>query len=219
MRGILLGLESVEYFELDSVGQIVAANRAFARRMGTVPGELVGKRAVKFLAEGDARKVVLWLDGAAPPAGAVLLNFVTPDGEVYTHRCLVTLIEGGLALAGEADVENERWHASQLLQLNNEMAVISRERARYSKELSAAKKALSETLDTIRSTHWHLKRIQEHLPVCMECGRIRVDGTRWAGLVDYLKANDILVTHGCCPECVRELEVRWGLDVAPTGAP
>jgi hypothetical protein len=219
MRGILLGLESVEYFEMDSFGQVLAANPAFARRMGTTPGELVGKRALEFFAEGDARKVGLWLAGDAPPAAAVLLNFVTPDGEVYTHRCLVTPTEGGWALAGEADVANERWHANQLLQLNNEMAVISRERARSSKELSAAKKALSETLDTIRSTHWHLKRIQEYLPVCMECGKIRVDGTRWASLVDYLNANDIFVTHGCCPECVRELEVRWGLDVAPTGAP
>ncbi len=219
MRSILLGLESVEYFETDWVGQVLVANSAFARRMGATPGEMVGKPAVGFLTEGDGPRIQGWLDGEALPDGPVLLNFATPSGEVYSHRCFVTGCGGGLALAGEVDVANERWHAGQLMQLNNEMAVISRERARHSKELSAAKQALADTLDAIRSTHWHLKRIQEHLPVCMECGKIRVDSTRWASLVDYLKDNEILVTHGCCPDCMRDLEARWGLDAPIASAP
>jgi hypothetical protein len=212
MRRILLGLESVEYFELDRSGDILAANPAFARRMGATPGEMAGKCGVCFLTAGDRPKVRGWLNGAGLPDGSVLLNFATPGGEVYTHRCLVTRFGGGLALAGEADLESERWQASKLLQLNNEMAVISRERARHSREVSAAKQELAKTLDSIRTTHWHLKRIQEYLPVCMECGKIKADSSRWASLVDYLKANEILVTHGYCPDCVAELEVRWGLE-------
>jgi len=211
MRSVLLGLESVEYFEMDRIGGVLIANAAFARRMGTTPEDLVGMQAVEFFTAGDGPKVRRWLEGEPLPNHPVLLNFLTPGGEVYTNRCFLAGFDPGLALAGEADVRNEEWHAGQLMQLNNDMAVISRERARQSRELAAAKQHLSETLEAIRTTHWHLKRIQEHLPVCMECGKIKVDSSRWASLVDYLKANDILVSHGCCPDCARELEIRWGL--------
>jgi hypothetical protein len=43
------------------------------------------------------------------------------------------------------------------------------------------------------------------IPVCMHCGKVREDGTRWTPMAAYLKIRlDVDVTHGLCPECLRK---------------
>lgn len=68
------------------------------------------------------------------------------------------------------------------------------------------------TLLDLRQSHWHLKREQEHLPICMTCSKVRAsDAQHWQALAAYLTDNDIVFTHGYCPECAKQVARDWGV--------
>ena len=67
------------------------------------------------------------------------------------------------------------------------------------------------SLEELKTTHWHLKKIQEILPLCMGCGKIKTGSASWTSLVDYLRENEIFVSHGYCPSCAEEYARRHGL--------
>ena len=81
----------------------------------------------------------------------------------------------------------------ELHALNNRLAVMARERER---ERRALERALAER----DRAYWHLRRVQELLPVCMDCHAVRPEGS-WQNLMDYFQANEIPVTHGLCDVC------------------
>jgi hypothetical protein len=103
---------------------------------------------------------------------------------------------------GEPDVEEDRGVADQFLRLNNELSVVARESARRSRELAATRLDLERALSELESSYWHLRKIQENVPLCMRCGKIKTGDAQWQSLVDYLWSNVIFVSHGYCPTCV-----------------
>jgi CheY-like chemotaxis protein len=65
--------------------------------------------------------------------------------------------------------------------------------------------------------HWH-----ELLPMCAWCKQVRTEEEGWQNLEKYLAQElDIDVTHGICPECVRQLQARGSArpDSSPELAP
>ena len=76
-------------------------------------------------------------------------------------------------------------------------------------ELEATKARLEEALADLQSSYWHLKKIQEVLPVCMECGAVRTGTGSWQPVLDYLRTNDLVLSHGYCPDCLPKVERRW----------
>ena len=90
----------------------------------------------------------------------------------------------------------------ELHELNNQLAVIARERTRALRELEETAAALRAALDERDRLNWHLKRLTEFLHVCMDCGDVKPD-RNWIGLTDYLRENDIAMSHGLCPACER----------------
>jgi response regulator RpfG family c-di-GMP phosphodiesterase len=65
---------------------------------------------------------------------------------------------------------------------------------------------LASALEDLRESHWHLRRIQELLPICSYCGKVRTEDTYWQSVEDYLRKNSDFLTHSVCPECLAELE-------------
>ncbi len=63
-------------------------------------------------------------------------------------------------------------------------------------------KAAYEQLD---KSFWHLKKIQEVLPICMECGKVKTADSSWEDVVSFLRKNSLFLSHGYCPACAEKL--------------
>lgn len=99
----------------------------------------------------------------------------------------------------------------ELLGLNNRMATLGRENARQRKRLAEANARLEKTLEELDQSHWHLRKIQEVLPICMECGRVKSAEAGWDTVVEYFRKNSLLVSHGYCPDCAVKARAAFGL--------
>ena len=70
-----------------------------------------------------------------------------------------------------------------------------------------AKNAELEALVQARTRE--LKNLQNLLPICSYCRKIRDDKNAWHGLEEYLQQHaDILFTHGICPHCYDKVMVE-----------
>ena len=207
---LLAASSSIEAVTLDVNGEVKAANSAFADHAGLSGSELQGRTFSEFLTAPDADRVKQWLI-ESPPTDPVQLNFVTADGTPYTLRCLVERGEDRLWIIGEPDVAGDRTAADELMRLNNELATMARERARRERELERTRQKLQAALDEIETSYWHLQKIQEVLPLCMQCGKVKTDEARWQTVADYLRENEIFLSHGYCPGCAEAVLREHGL--------
>lgn len=107
--------------------------------------------------------------------------------------------------------EDDLTAAEQLMRLNNEMATMVRERTREKRELEQAQARLESAMDDLRVTCGHLERIQDLLPICMDCGQAPEDAD-WSPLVEYLRANQVSLRHGRCSACADAAGSRRGED-------
>jgi heme-degrading monooxygenase HmoA len=179
-------------------GTIRWANRAFEQAVGVADAQLAGHPVSEWLTAPDAARL-----GALLAPGArqerTRLNFASAAGVVVTLACTVSVRASSLLVVGEPVVQDERSLQRHLLSLNDELAASLRENTRVGRELAAAK-------DELDRSYWHLRKIQEVLPICMECGKVRTSETRWEEVVTYLKNNSLFLSHGYCPECASKLE-------------
>lgn len=104
-------------------------------------------------------------------------------------------------LRRRASVLGEVAAQDRLGELTNELAVSLRENARQNRELEHVKATLESTLEELRQTHWHIKKLQEVLPICMGCGFVNADERGWQEAVQFLKERAPFLSHGYCPEC------------------
>jgi CHASE3 domain sensor protein len=65
--------------------------------------------------------------------------------------------------------------------------------------------ALEKTMRELEQSHWHLDKVAEFLPICMECGRVKTADTHWEPLIDYFRKNELFLTHGLCPQCAAKV--------------
>lgn len=196
--------EHLRFVRFDESGSILEVNEVFAGDFDTTPDRLRSAPIRDLLTEDDADDLERWVrDGL--PTEPVTLNFSRGTSAPASLRCLLERRRQTVALLGEPMSGIEDRAATSMLELNNEMAVLSRENTRRRRELERA-------LEELRTTHWHLKKIQEILPVCMGCEKIKTGSTSWESLVDYLKENEIFVSHGYCPSCAEEYARRHGLE-------
>ena len=73
---------------------------------------------------------------------------------------------------------------------------------------------LSERVEELERALAHIKTLQELLPICCYCKRIRQDKDYWEQLDVYLaKQGEVQFSHGVCPECY-EKHVVPGLEAA-----
>lgn len=67
--------------------------------------------------------------------------------------------------------------------------------------LQSDNQTLKEAYDQLDKSFWHLRKIQEVLPICIECGKVKTSDSSWEDVVNYLKKNSMFLSHGYCPEC------------------
>ncbi|TVP56798.1 MAG: PAS domain-containing protein [Gemmatimonadales bacterium] len=211
----------VVWARLSEDGRVITANSEMARRFGVERDQLEGSAIVDLVTEDEKPRMIAWLNASDPrprdfepekrpggeggPPMPSPVNFVSANLAVFTLRCQLFMDGDDRILIGEPDIEEDRSIADELLRLNSEFSVLSRENARRSRELEAARRELAETLAELEASHWHLRKIRENLPLCMECGRMNTGEAQWESIVEYLRSNDILVSHGYCPSCAEKL--------------
>ena len=196
-------------------GTIRSANRAMATSLGVLEADLPGRPVWGLLTEHDASLLRDRVRSADRDyEEALLLNFVDARDCPFTLACRCDVQPGHFVLVGEPPWEKAEAFQEEWLRMNNQFAVLTRENARQNKELQQAKRELEQALADLRDSHWHLKKLQEVLPLCMDCGKVK-SGARWEGVVEYLKQNALFLSHGYCPDCLARKAAEWGV---PPGA-
>jgi heme oxygenase (mycobilin-producing) len=194
--------EAVSFVVAATDGAVQACSAGMASALQVEPEGLIGRSIFEFMAEPSRAAVANELaSGRRRLRECTLLNFQTATGERFTLECRLDVQPKTFAIVGAAPRQQSRAYTEALEDLNNRLAVEVRESARKQKELERVNRKLEETLRELDTAYWHLRKIQEVLPICLECGKVKTGEGSWQTVVDYLRANSQFLSHGYCPEC------------------
>jgi heme-degrading monooxygenase HmoA len=199
--------ETLHFMAGTSAGVITACNGAIARVLGLSQAKIIGTAIWDHVTERDAASLRERIAaGQRAPNERFPLAFTSADSNPVVLSCWLDVQPTHFTLLAEPSLSGNRDYDEQLYATNNELSVLAREHARRGKELAAAKAQLQETLDELNRTHWHLRKVAEVLPMCVECGRIKPGEDDWGSVADYLRENSLFLSHGCCPDCATKLQ-------------
>jgi hypothetical protein len=188
-------------------GTITAMTPNVAERMKVANDALLGKSLWDCLVATDARLLRETLNSIErSELLEVMLNFVDREGSPYTLKCLVSNGSDGFVLIGEEYVKAEEHLQRSLLELNAQLAIAVRDHFYQNRVLGHAIEQLELALDHVNKVFSGLKSVQEPLPVCMDCGKLRV-ADDWVE-IPIPSGFPHLLTHGYCPHCLEVAQER-----------
>lgn len=189
--------ESVQLLVLSAGGNVLQWNQAARRGLGSHVELREGEPVWEMLAASSASLLRASLQEARSHPVRILLTFSDGVTFAFTLSCSLHWMGDACHLFGEPLAERERRMNEELLSLTAELARVSRERAKLAAQLE-------RTLAELRASHWQIRKIQEHLPICAVCHNVPSgarDEARWEPLIEFLARNGMLMTHGYCPQC------------------
>ncbi len=131
---------------LGSDGTIRFANQALLDLINIDRSEITGKSILCYLTEPDSASISNSMSaGVSSPGKVMLLNWVGNDQVPHSLNCRLDSLADGFLLLGEPPRENNQALQEELLQLNNQLSVLSRENIRKGR-------ALSKALDDLKKT-------------------------------------------------------------------
>ncbi len=184
-------------------GVIIARNEAFQKRL-RIPS-LDGALIWPLLTGPDAAILRQILDsGKREASDRYQLNFVDRDQVPFTLACHIDIQPEWFEMIGEPVQEDETQLQRELIRLNNQLAVQLRENGRKTKALQRAKVKLEQALVELCESQRHLTKLQEVIPMCMRCGKVKTSESTWEAVVDYFQRNNLMLSHGYCPVCLEK---------------
>lgn len=85
-------------------------------------------------------------------------------------------------------------------------------------ELRKTNRALQLALKEKKEAQREVVALQELLPICAWCHKVRDDESFWHTVEDYLSArSDMRFSHGVCPACANKVRAEMGLPPKPNG--
>lgn len=194
--------QNIPYLQITSQGEISRCNPATLLQLRLTEVQVIGRKVWDFLTAPDGE----WLQTCVTTLRRGhnekhLLNFVDVNTSPFSLECTVSALPSGFSLLGEPVIKPERLLSNELLQLNNQVSVLARESARQKKELARTNAQLEIALKDLQTSYWHIQKIQEVLPICMECGKVKNAQARWEDVTKYLSKHFPMFSHGYCPEC------------------
>jgi len=212
LAGVLAGSESLYFLVASHDGIVAACNGAIADALGVAEEELVGSCLWERLAEEERLRVEEKIaSGVRSPNERFPLAFSITGGDPLVLSCWLDVQPARFTIVAEPALNRHAGYDAELFGLNNELAVLARENSRRGRELVHAKAKLQETLDELNRTHWHLRKIAEVLPMCVQCGYVSAGEGEWQTVTDYLRENSLFLSHGCCPACVSSARTELGV--------
>jgi signal transduction histidine kinase len=145
LAGFLRDSATVHLIAASPDGTILTSNAAFASGVGRTPDEVTGSLLWDHLVVADAdtlRRAIAGDEGAV--AETMVLNFVGRDAAPYSMLCRIDLQPDVIVIVGEPPTKKGQKLQDELLQLNNELATLSRENVRRKRELERALVKLKE---------------------------------------------------------------------------
>ncbi len=131
---------------LDGSGTILQVNRPMARFLDLEISGSVGRHIYDFLIATDAQLLLRFLTGKTPlPKEEFFLNAATDKQSPRSLRCRLFIAGDLFFLTGEPALDSDHKLHEELLQLNNQLAVITRENIRKGRELSRTLEELKRT--------------------------------------------------------------------------
>lgn len=191
-------------------GRLEQCNRQLSAVLKRPQDEMLGASLWDLLTDSDVLRLRTAVEGAEPgKRTACRLNFVAIDYQPVTFECRLECLPDKLVLIGEPNARDAHVAQEQLLQINNQATVLIRDLSRQMRAFDKAKCVVEEMLEELRTSYWHLRKLQEVLPVCMNCGKIKSSETNWEQIVHYLKQNNVLLSHSYCPACAPSALSQW----------
>ena len=127
---ILDHARAVHVFRLDRRGTIEACNEGAARTLGLPAGQIAGRSLGQFLTATDAARLDSELVKVGRRADRILLNFCGALHAPYTLECWLDVHDAGATLVGEPPLADDHKRQRELLKVNEQLAMLSRERVK-----------------------------------------------------------------------------------------
>lgn len=202
---------TVHFLAAASDGRILNCSEAVARGLKAQINEVIGDSIWGRMTEGGAQALKARLATGERQQEGVLINFLDTLGHPYTVTGWLDVHPDGFVVLGEVPLTRQQLYNDELVALNNEMSVLMRENSRQYKALLRAQAELEQAHKDLKTSHWHLRKIQEVLPICMECHKVKTGDSSWDSLLDYFKQNSNFLSHAYCPDCLEIVTGRLGL--------
>lgn len=195
---------NLHFISLSPGGIILAGSKVLTARLQKQTEELIGRNISELLTDESADFLRREVENPSrqQQKETLLLNFVDAHFHPFTLECSLEIRPDGFVIIGAPPLEKEQALQEELIALNNQFSVLIRENERQSKALKKAHDELEKAHEDLRQSHWHLKKIQEVLPICMICHKVKTDDGQWDSLLKYFNDNSDFLSHGYCDECV-----------------
>ena len=130
---------------LDGRSLIQYANQSLSKCLKVASADLVGQSIIDYLTEPDGELLTRILTGEKPVSDEnLLLNLVGADQTPHTFLFRIALFQEEFLLLGEPFQDDNQALQEELMQLNNQLSVLSRENVRKGRELSKTLTRLKE---------------------------------------------------------------------------
>jgi hypothetical protein len=194
---------------LEIGGRILYANPTLSKCLKVGCAEITGKNFMNFLTGPDGESLTGHLARADVfPDEELLLNLVDADQVPHSLRFRIAPLGECFLLLGEPPREENQSLQEELIQLNNQLSVLSRENIRKGRKLAQRALELEQTLSRV-------KLLEGIIPICMYCKQIRDDQDSWNQLEKYISEHsEAEFSHGICPAC---LDKHYGEYAAKPG--
>ena len=123
------GSTELHVFVLDPDGVIRTCNPAACTHLEP-GGTLDGKSLLDYMPESDAARLKALLSGEHDGPLPVPLNFAAPNRVPFTLECWLDLQPDRVTLLGQPAFKRDQQMQNELMAINQELAVLSRERSR-----------------------------------------------------------------------------------------
>jgi hypothetical protein len=196
LHSLILKSQTVAWARFGPDGSLAEANPRFLRLVGE---EVMGRHLRFLVVEGQRKEITKLLSERRSCSAPCNFHFVSGIDAPVTQVVTWEWDGDDVYLFGEMHVEDLESTQAALCKLNSRVSELARENA---KKNAALEKALAD----LDASHWRLRRLQELLPICVYCGKVRTGEDYWESLHSYLTENADFLTHGICPECATEAE-------------
>jgi len=207
-------------------------------RMESAPGFLGLEVFCEAADPAAFMRITRWSDEAAFRAWHAspehqLAHALIPGGLELDPQGTELIVAERIDCGAEGEVGDRRALQDQLFALNADLAVLNRENARRVAELERAHRRLEaghsaleaahRALEAghrvvepayreLRDNHWHLEKLAEVLPMCVECRKVETAAEVWETVESYLARSSTFLSHGYCTSCAARVSAELDRD-------